>query len=443
MRMLLVGSELIADKMSGVLKEHFPELDCHILRYDKYTDIVDILREHNRKEDAVLFAGKAPYWYYETHGDPSYNKLGLMDYVPRHRTTLYKALLEITYKLRCDLSRISVDTYDEEMFKSVYKDLHVDYDSTSMQFATQKLISEDYAEYLLEFHQRNIASEKSDCCITGVAEVYDKLREMDIPCVLAVPEEELIKHSIRNLQVKVIANQNSENQIVVIAVKIEHPCGHASTSEDEYLFLSRRIKIMDRLYIFSNRIAGIVVERGTEFIIFTTRKQIEQESDNYRHLSLRSSLKEVDMVNSSIGIGYGMTANEAKVHAFKSLKYSQDHGPESAFVTFENADVIGPIVAPRDKGEKETIDKRFYKIAKDADISVNTVHKVFSKVINEKNPEFTSKELAILTGLSVRTMDRIIQKLEAAGYCEVVSEKLMNKHGRPSRILRFELTNLK
>lgn len=71
---------------------------------------------------------------------------------------------------------------------------------------------------------------------------------------------------------------------------------------------------------------------------------------------------------------------------------------------------------------------------------MNSVHKVLSKVLESDSTEFTSKELAMMTGVTIRTMDRIIQKLSDAGYCEVVSEKQMTTHGRPSRILRFYLT---
>nr|WP_262000387.1 hypothetical protein [Clostridioides difficile] len=35
-------------------------------------------------------------------------------------------------------------------------------------------------------------------------------------------------------------------------------------------------------------------------------------------------------------------------------------------------------------------------------------------------------------------MDRIILRLSDTGYCEVVSEKLMSKYGRPSTILRVK-----
>ncbi|WP_243161261.1 hypothetical protein [Clostridioides difficile] len=64
---------------------------------------------------------------------------------------------------------------------------------------------------------------------------------------------------------------------------------------------------------------------------------------------------------------------------------------------------------------------------------------MFNKIINSGKTKFTSKELATICGISIRTMDRIILRLCDSGYCEVVSEQLMSKYGRHSRILRFKL----
>ncbi|UWD40284.1 HTH domain-containing protein [Clostridioides difficile] len=59
------------------------------------------------------------------------------------------------------------------------------------------------------------------------------------------------------------------------------------------------------------------------------------------------------------------------------------------------------------------------------------------KIINSGKTEFTSKELATICGVSIRTIDRIILRLCDSGYYEVVSEQLMRKYDRLSRILRF------
>ena len=53
--------------------------------------------------------------------------------------------------------------------------------------------------------------------------------------------------------------------------------------------------------------------------------------------------------------------------------------------------------------------------------------------------ETTSKELSQLYGITLRSMNRIISKLEENGYVEIIGKKKLSKKGRPSRILRIKL----
>jgi len=86
--------------------------------------------------------------------------------------------------------------------------------------------------------------------------------------------------------------------------------------EDEYSYLSQRIKIMDRLYHFNHRIDGVLVEQSkSECMIFTTKKIIETETNQYKDFYLLDVLREVSAVPVYIGIGYGKTANESKYNA--------------------------------------------------------------------------------------------------------------------------------
>ncbi|OJT83531.1 hypothetical protein BM533_20760 [Clostridioides difficile] len=70
-----------------------------------------------------------------------------------------------------------------------------------------------------------------------------------------------------------IAKKNNENQIIVLAIKLNMPSEYSLMKEDEYAYLSQRIKILDKLYHFNSRIDGVLVEQSrSEFMIFTTKK---------------------------------------------------------------------------------------------------------------------------------------------------------------------------
>lgn len=232
--------------------------------------------------------------------------------------------------------------------------------------------------------------------------------------------------------------KNSENQIVVVAIKLNVPSEYSLMKEDEYSYLSQRIKIMDRLYHFNHRIDGVLVEQSkSECMIFPTKKIIETETNQYKDFYLLDVLREVSAVPVYIGIGYGKTANESKYNAYESMKKMERSRQNSVYIVFENGEVMGPLETGRGAKKQDSFDEKFYRAATETGLSVNTIYKIFGGIVKEEKADFTSRELAAICGVSVRTMDRIILKLCDAGYCEVISEKLMHKSGRPSRILRL------
>lgn len=435
MKILYVGPDMVTEKMKAVSKEYFPNLEVDSLKYQSYVEAPGLVEKYPGKIDAVLFGGKTPFKYFEKN-----NKAHILcDYLPRHDTTLYRALFETNYLHKYDIGSLSVDTYDERTTKRLYKEIGVEFQADRMFFAEQKFLEEGYTDYVRQFHHENYWKNHVNCCITGLEEVYYSLKEEGIPVVFCLPSEDIMRQSLENVQMRVIAQKNSENQIVVVAVKMDMPSEYSLMKDDEYAYLAQRLKILDRLYHFNSRIEGVLVEQGrSEFMIFTTKKVIETETNNYKDIYLLDMLRDVSMINTYVGIGYGNTANKSKFNAYESIKMAQRHGGQAAYVVLEDGEVIGPVGSSSNGRRKESFDERFYQIARETSLSANTVYKIFTNITKEGKTEFTSKELAGICGVSVRTMDRIVLKLCDAGYCEVISEKLMSKYGRPSRILRFK-----
>lgn len=56
-----------------------------------------------------------------------------------------------------------------------------------------------------------------------------------------------------------IAQKNSENQIVVVTIKLNIPSEYSLMKDDEYAYLFQRIEMLDKLYHFSCRIDGVLV----------------------------------------------------------------------------------------------------------------------------------------------------------------------------------------
>ena len=95
-------------------------------------------------------------------------------------------------------------------------------------------------------------------------------------------------------------------------------------------------------------------------------------------------------------------------------------------------------VTPLDKNTKtpET-EYNFKSISEASGISVNNIYQIKCIMDVYKKDTFTSLELSEEFGNSLRSMNRIIEKLELAGYVEVIGKRVIGKAGRPSRVLKF------
>ena len=435
MKLLIVGPAAGVDKACALGEENFLGVEFIPLKYTTYTDAPSLVLQHRGKIDGVLFSGKSPYKLCEA-------KIGFdvpADYVSRHESTLFKSLLETNYLLKRNINKLSIDTYNMKMFKKVYGEIGLDYSKASIFFAPQEYLKPNYIDLVTEFHISNFKSGRVSACITGLIEAAAHLRKLDIPVVHAMPTEDTIIQCIKSMQMRCLSQKNSENQIVVIAIKLHLPSEYSVTRGDEYAYLTQRIGLLDRLYSFNSRIDGVIVESShSEFMIFTTRKVMEIETNNYKNIHLLDMIQEAAFVKVSVGIGYGETANASKYKAFQGIRLAENYKESVVFVVFKNGEVMGPLMGPASGRDSKSIDEKFYKISEETDMSVNTVYNVFSMVKKMGKAEYTSKELANICGTSVRTMDRILQKFCDAGYCEVVGEQLMSQYGRPSRILKFK-----
>ena len=163
---------------------------------------------------------------------------------------------------------------------------------------------------------------------------------------------------------------------------------------------------------------------------------LESETDNLYNIELFENLKNQIFNSISIGIGYGETAIEAKYNANIAMEKAKQKGENILYVIYSGNRIYGPIKYNNTDDSLE-INKRFYKIADESQVSLNKIFQIYNIIEREQKKNFTSKELATKCGISIRSMDRIIEKLENAGYIEIVGKNIITQYGRPSRIIKI------
>ena len=168
---------------------------------------------------------------------------------------------------------------------------------------------------------------------------------------------------------------------------------------------------------------------------------LENETDHLKSIDLLHAVQTNTASTISIGIGYGKTANEAKCGANRGMLHAGKKGGNLAFIVYNGKKIIGPLanVAQSTEPPTPSVDEKFLRISEKVGVSVNTVFKLHCIAAQHGKSEFTINELAPLFGVTIRTMNRIIEKLAAYGFSKIIGKRVMGGSGRPSRIIRLHL----
>ncbi len=438
MRLGIIGPIRSIKRINSIIDENFEYIDVVQLNYNVYNEAPKLAEKNQKFLDGLLFTGTTPFILASKLVDPNIP----WEYIPRHGTSLLSVLLEASVIYKYDISKISFDCYDSPRLFEAYEEIGFSEDKLNIFIAEEKICEEGYLDYLYSFHRQNYIDGKVTCCITGLVNVYKRLRDEEIPCFKIKHTANIIREIVTKLKLKHLANINRSNQIVVISVEIDNPDEQSIINKNEYQMALKKMKVTEQIYLFAQRIQAAVVElEFGSYLLFTTKSILESETDNLNHLDL------IDMINKntkstvSTGIGYGRTAREAKYGANLGKERAKKSGGNKVFAVYEGMKIVGPInnINPRDT-EKEKIDNHLFEISKKSGLGINTIFKLNSLIRQYRLDTVTPKELARLYGITPRSMNRILNKLEENGYIKTVGNQIIGDAGRPSRLIKLLLS---
>jgi len=434
MKVGLIGPRDIVSRTHSIIKQEHPNDQLVDLPYGIYLESPEIVLKNQPFMDALLFAGKLPFKIAEVEVE----KKIPWEYMPRRKNTLFRAMLEASFVKHYDIKSISIDTYEDDLVHSAYQEIGVKSVNLNIYIAEQKILKPDYMNYLCKFHMDNYQDRNVSCVITGVSEIYYEMQKLGIPCIRTVAAEDIIISTYNQLKLKHYAQIFHDNQIAVIAIKVETPSIYSTQSNNEYSYVINNMKILEKIHSFASRFdAAITTYNQSEFLIFTTKKILELETNNLESIYLLDLIQETAEQNIKIGIGYGQSIRNAKFNAYNGVAKAMAYDGNVEFVIMEENETKEPIKYYIKNKHVQLIDKVYFDISKRTGISINTIHKIYTAIAYFEKNEFTTREFAIVCDMSQRNMDRIISKLIDAHFCEIVGERLMKDTGRPSRILKL------
>ncbi|UYZ21715.1 hypothetical protein [Mesobacillus jeotgali] len=430
----VIGPEVLFEKIRECL-QMFPNFQPIFRLSNQILDAPAFTRELADQVDVLLYSGWSPY---------SLSKPDIPSHIPAHYiplkgSGLYKAL----YKIKQTQPRViglSIDTMPSAEVNRALRELNEDFNVCFY----EETFHLERIEEMISFHQNSFICGKTNGAITGVKMVADELTRLNIPNQWAVPTIDDIIVTLERTLLSTKKRRNRESQIVFGMIQIDayHEIVNQMTSE--HLIQRQNLRLYRMILDYVEQLEGHLTPlSGNEYMFITTRGVFERITQGYKWIPLINEAKKQLKMKLSMGVGFGLSANEAGTHARIALMQAKDFGGESCFIVKEDRSVFGPVEVSAPIAYPLYItDETLLKKAEEAGMSAVYQQKLISLVKRKKDSQFTAHELAETLGITARSAHRIILKWLDAELISIIGMEKMSTRGRPRQVYRLNDSNL-
>lgn len=435
MRLCCVLPGIYYLKVSNLILNEYPMIQPEYIIYDDYKETPKLLRDKQKQYDAVLFGGQSPYDYcVKVLRQEVY-----WNYVPRAGSTLLRALLEATLR-GWDITRLSIDTYGRDMLTEVFSEFGVNERKLDFKIFEGNRADKNYIQRAFEFHRYNHLSGATSGCVTSLVKVAEALEKEGILHIMTYPTYNILREKLNKAEQMYRIKKNAESRIAVIMIKIDYPADYPLKVESEYHFMMEKNQISKQIYRYANEINASVSESDERnFLLFTSSEILEAETMSYKRLKLLSWIENVTPHTVSVGIGNGANVVMARRYALLAMLKAAGLPRNTAYALLAGGQYIGPISSRQNAHVPARGGNKITSIANNLGVSTSTIQRLSAFVSINGNNSFTSEELARGMGISRRSADRLIVKLELSGYAATEGLHMVKAKGRPARIIKLNL----
>lgn len=405
----------------------YPQLNLVPLPYETEKETRKIVESLQHQYDVILFTGPVPYYHAvnleEVHSTPT-------AFIPFGGSSLYRALFQVRME---DLSRVSIDTIGHGEIRSAYRELGLSYHTNHVLEYDRALTLQEF----VDFHKEAYDSGKTSCALTCLRSSHLELKRIGVPVIRVFPMQSVIRETLDKIILIGESIHNKASQIVI---------GHISIDNYEHLIQTKTSHEVQRLQLTLEQMILRYVEEIdghytsssiNKYLFFTTRALFEKSTNFLTILPLLEKIRQVLGFSSSIGVGYGGTANQAGNRANAALKKAKEFGGNACFVIHDNHQVTGPIGKTHSVTVvTRTTDKGVLEKVEDVGVSA-TVFNRLMEAIHQAGVEFTSNDLAAFMNITLRSTRRLLKQLEQAQIIEVIGQESLHTKGKPRRVYRM------
>lgn len=430
---VVVPSELNPD-ICRFLAQEFAEVDPVPFPYRSIEEIPSLMAGKQSLADAFLFLGDTARRYTETVIPPTAEWLT----IPRSTASLLRLLFRA--QVAGFSMRIATDWPRGDIFRLAFREVGISEARASVHILpffpyNESLLIKDANDM-----ERMYRAGEVDFCITIFYRVRDILLSRGIPVYILQPSYEDVRSAIQRLILARELRESKDSQIAVISITTDIPDG-ALPSGDGYDLALEQLRVTRQIYQFARTIQAACIEQPPAgYLLFATRAFIENETDRYRHFPLLEEVRKGTAFTVSVGFGYGVTADEARLHAQRAMNHAAAGGGNRAYLIGKGLFTPVPM-SQNDRNAQDSaplpIDQRFLRLSNATGVSLRILTALYRASRDTGRVRFTSAELADRASVTPRTMNRILQKLIEHRLAQEVGKQFTRQSGRPSRIIEL------
>lgn len=424
----IVGPKDSVKLINEIASEYNQTLDIASFTYKKTDETVNILKKNKDIIDLWLFAGPALYNPAKKSGvkQPFY-------YLKLDGASLTKTLVEIIYKDKKNIERVSIDMLTKRDVYETYRDLNV----PAGEVYVHEYSNDTPIEDLLNFHLEQFHNGKVDICITCLYSIYEELRAKGIPAYWLSPIRANIRDTLKTAIQQWETNHFKQSQIAALLISVAELENKGDNHAVPYDLHRLNLKVQSAIINFSELISGSFMNLGNgKYIIFSTRGSLSEHQHQINGLLERLTL--ITTLPSNVGIGFSDTALGAEENAWIALNHAQSYDDFCAFLVENNGTVEGPLKSKENITFKyRTENKEVINKLKNSGVTISTYNKLLSVQSRMNNKSLTANEIADWLKMTPRNARRILTGLLEQGIAEKIGEESPGSKGRPRAIYKI------
>ena len=430
----IIGTKEIVNQIEEVLKT-FPTFKSYVYIVESEFEIPAVAQKISEKVEVILISGAN-----QSKSLKSRIKLTIpVHYLPFTEASLYKALLQASQTGKLEAG-ISVDTLTKTMVSRVTEGLGLG----EQHFYVYNGPVYASADQLLAFHRGQINEKQCAIVLTGNQTVAKQLQDEGIFSIWLTPSSEDIIVTLERALLSTESRKNKEAQIVVGIMNVDNFEKLAMKKKNEHEVQLLKLDIQRTILSYVESLDGYMSHLGgDEYLFFTTRGIFERETRGYKYIQLAKDAKSNYNISLSIGVGFGLTANEAGTNAREALRKAKESGGNASFIVREDKSIIGPIeMSEPIKVTMAPLDQNLVKKAESAGMTSNYLSKLLTYMCKHQKYEYHVHEIAAILNITVRSAHRLLLVWLDYSLIEISRVEKVPK-GRPRQMYWFRFIEQK